>query len=159
MVTVLAQVEAIINFRPITKVSDDPRDPEALTPAHLLYPGVKLTNSVCALPPAPPGGEVLRYSFQRARSLVDAFWKRWSNDYLSTLRERQKWNKSKDDLKVGQIVLLVDEVKSRNDWKLGRVKSVSGDDTHIRTVEVQTGAGNSRTFKRDITKVVALELD
>ena len=159
LVTVLAQVEAIINYRPITKVSDDPRDPEALTPVHLLYPGVKLTNSVCALPPAPPGGEVLRYSFQRARSLVDAFWKRWSNDYLSTLKERQKWIKSKDDLKVGQLVLLVDEVKSRNDWRLGRVKSVSGDDSHVRTVEVQTGAGNRRTFKRDITKVVALELD
>ena len=158
LVTVLAQVEAIINYRPITKVSDDIRDPEALTPAHLLYPGVKLTNSICALPPAPPGSEVLRYSFQRARSLVDAFWKRWSHDYLSTLRERQKWNKTKTDLKVGQVVLLVDEVKCRNDWKTGRIVSVSGDDTHVRTVEIQSGP-KGKIFRRDITKVVALELD
>ena len=159
LVTVLAQVEAIINYRPITKVSEDPRDPEALTPAHLLYPGVKLTNSVSALPPFPPGKQVVRYSFQKARSLTDAFWKRWSHDYLSTLRNRQKWIKTKNDLKVGQIVLLVDEVKSRSDWKTGRIKSISGDETHIRTVEVQTGAGNGKIFKRDMTKVVALELD
>ena len=59
-------------------------------------------------------------------------------------------------LKVGQVVLLVDEVKHRNDWKVGRIQSVSGDDSHIRTVEVKVGG---KTFKRDVTKVVALELD
>ena len=57
------------------------------------------------------------------------------------------------------MVLLVDEVKARNDWKTGKIKSISGDDSHIRTVEVQTGANNGRTFKRDVTKIVALELD
>lgn len=36
LLTLMAEVEAIINGRPITKVSDDPRDPEALTPNHLL---------------------------------------------------------------------------------------------------------------------------
>ena len=159
LVTVLAQVEAIVNYRPITKVSNDPRDPEALTPAHLLYPGVKLTNTISVLPPAPPGGEVLRYSFQRARSLVDAFWKRWVRDYISTLRDRPKWLKTKDDLKVGQIVLLVDEVRARNDWRCGRIVSVSGDESHIRTVEISLGAKNGRTLKRDVTKIVALELD
>ena len=55
--------------------------------------------------------------------------------------------------------MLVDEVKHRNDWKVGRIKAVSGDDSHIRTVEVQVGARNGKTFVRDITKVVALELD
>ena len=101
----------------------------------------------------------MRYSFQRANSLVDAFWKRWSRDYLSTLRERQKWSKTKTDLKVGQVVLLVDEIKHRNDWKTGRITSVSGDDSHVRTVEVSLGAKNGKTFRRDITKIVALELD
>ena len=91
--------------------------------------------------------------------MVDAFWKRWSRDYLSTLRERQKWNKTKTDLKVGQVVLLVDETKHRNDWKTGRIVSVSGDDSHVRTVEIRSGARNGRIFSRDATKVVALELD
>ena len=39
--TLMCEVESIVNGRPITKVSDDPRDLEALTPNHLLllHPG------------------------------------------------------------------------------------------------------------------------
>jgi hypothetical protein len=36
LLTWMCQVEAIVNSRPITPVSDDPRDAEALTPNHLL---------------------------------------------------------------------------------------------------------------------------
>ena len=34
--TLMCEVESIVNGRPITKVSDDPRDCNALTPKHLL---------------------------------------------------------------------------------------------------------------------------
>lgn len=34
--TLLCEVESIINRCPLTKVSEDPKDPEALTPIHLL---------------------------------------------------------------------------------------------------------------------------
>ena len=36
LTTLMCEVEAIVNGRPITKVSDDPRDLEPLTPNHLL---------------------------------------------------------------------------------------------------------------------------
>ena len=36
LVTLMCEAEAIVNGRPLTKVSDDPRDPEALTPNYLL---------------------------------------------------------------------------------------------------------------------------
>merc|ERR1712212_994855 len=110
-------------------------------------------------PPAPPTSESLKYSFQKARSLVDAFWKRWAKEYITSLRDRQKWLKTEKDPKVGQIVLMVDEVKHRDAWKLGRITAVHGDDTRARTVEVWTGPGKRGTFKRDITKIVPLELD
>lgn len=45
--TVLCEVEAIINSRPITKASTDPNDLEALTPNHLLL--------LKTLPSLPPG--------------------------------------------------------------------------------------------------------
>ena len=57
----------------------------------------------------------------------------------------------------GQLVLLVDEVKSRDQWRMARVVTASGDDTHKRKVEVKTA--NGKTLKRDISKVVTLEID
>lgn len=99
----------------------------------------------------------MRYSFQKARALVDAFWKRWVQEYVVTLRNRQKWLGTKGDLVEGQLVLMVDEVKSRDQWKLARVISVTGDESHKRTIEVKTA--NGKTFKRDVSKVVPLEID
>ena len=53
-------------------------------------------------------------------------------------------------------MLLVDEQCRRGDWKTGRVVSVDGSDV-VRTVVVRTADG--KTFSRDRTKVVRLELD
>ena len=64
----------IINGRPSTKVSDNPRDPEALTPNHLL-----LLRSGPTLSPGVFAKED-RYSRQRWRHvqyLTDVFWRRW----------------------------------------------------------------------------------
>ena len=44
--TVLVEVEGILNRRPITYVSSDIQDFGALTPADFLYPGVVMHSSV-----------------------------------------------------------------------------------------------------------------
>jgi hypothetical protein len=86
--TLMCEVEAIMNGRPITKVSDDARDPNALTPNHLL-----LAQSNPIFPP----GIFKRsdvYSKRRwcqIQYLTDIFWKRWTCEYLPLLQERQKW--------------------------------------------------------------------
>lgn len=48
--TVLCEAEAILNDRPITKLSEDPNDLEALQPNHLLLMKGK--------PALPPGGSL-----------------------------------------------------------------------------------------------------
>ena len=85
----LCEVEAIVNGRPITKLSDDPRDLEPLTPNHLL-----LLRSGPATPPGNfnKGDNNSQRRWRQVQYLADVFWHRWIREYLLTLQERQKWN-------------------------------------------------------------------
>ena len=121
LLTLMCEVEAIVNGRPITKVSDDPRDPEALTPNHLLL--------LRSGPTVPPGVFVKgdMYSRQRWRQvqyLADVFWRRWLREYLPALQERQKWRSGSRNLMQNDVVLVVDEGVPRSSWPLGRIIEV-----------------------------------
>ena len=99
----------------------------------------------------------MRSAWKRAQSRVNSFWKRWSQEYLVLLHQRPKWQTTHEDLRVGELVLLVDGQRPRNEWKLGRVAEVGGDATHARKATVRVSGG---TFlERDRTKLVRLELD
>ena len=72
-ITFLTEVERILNGRPLTPVSSDPRDLEALTPNHLLC-GVADSSM--------PLGKFLnadgyRREWRKASLLADQFWLRW----------------------------------------------------------------------------------
>ena len=155
--TVIAQAEFILNSRPLTHLSADPMDMEPLTPLHLLHPGVDVSADASMARFGGATAEECRFAHQRSIHLVKGFWKRWVNEYVATLKVRSKWEHTQPDLKVGQLVLLVDELKARNEWKLGRITGVDGGDGRVRTLTLSVGP-NQRVFKRDVTKVVALEL-
>ncbi len=83
--TVMCEVEAILNSRPLTSVSDNPNDLEPLTLNHLLQLKVQ--------PLLPPGLFVNEdlYSRRRWRQvqyIADLFWKRWIQEYLPLLQAR-----------------------------------------------------------------------
>ncbi len=85
--TILCEVEAIMNDRPITKASDDPNDLEPLSPNHLLL--------MKKQPIMPPGVFVKEDCYSRRRwrqiqYMADLFWSRWTREYLPLLQERQK---------------------------------------------------------------------
>jgi hypothetical protein len=48
MVTLLTEVERIMNNRPLCKISNDPKDPETLTPAMLLTPRANWSGWICS---------------------------------------------------------------------------------------------------------------
>ena len=150
--TLMCEVESIINGRPITKVSDDPRDMSALTPNHLLL--LREKQSI------PPGIFVREDNYSRRRwrqvqYMSDQFWKRWVKEYLPLLQERQKWFSSKRNLAVGDLVLLIDPNTHRGEWPKGVISTVYPDKKGIvRQVCVRTRNGY---FDRDIRKVCLLE--
>ena len=153
--TVLAQAELAMNSRPITHVSDEP-GVHALRPIDFLCPGVYTSSGCDLVPPSPPDADALRYSWRHSRALADAFWKRWRRDYVSALQARPKWRRVEDELKVGDVVLLVDDQCRRGDWRIGVINQVDEGDV-VRTVNVKLA--NGKEFQRDRTKVVRLELD
>ncbi|XP_013381171.1 uncharacterized protein LOC106152206 [Lingula anatina] len=151
--TVMCECECIINGRPITRSSDDAFDLNALTPNHLL--AIRGIHSL-------PWGDfhtadTYRKLWRHAQYIVSQFWKRWTNEYLPLLQSRSKWQYAKENLKVGDLVLIVDASMPRGLWPLAIVESVKvGRDGLVRSASVRT---NSSTFVRPISKLVLLEGD
>ena len=150
--TLMAEVAGILNSRPLTPVSSDPRDLEPLTPNHLL-----LLRSNPSLPVGSFGKED-SYSKRRWRQvqyISDIFWKRWLKEYLPTLQERAKWMKPCRSLEIGDLVLIADENVHRGKWPLGKVVDVfRGKDGYVRSAKVKTSL---TVLTRSVTKLCFLE--
>ena len=149
--TFMCMAESVVNSRPLTKISDDPRDPQPLTPNHLLLlkPG----------PGLPPGvfvqQDVLRRQWRQAQYLADVFWRRWLLEYLPELQQHQKWILPRRDLQIGDLVLVRYENTPRYRWPLGLVtETYPGSDGRVRSVQVKTQTG---LYVRPITKICLLE--
>lgn len=154
--TLMCLAEAIVNGRPITTISDDHLDPEALTPNHLL-----LLRSNASLTVGEPDDKDIysRKRWRQVQYLADVFWRRWSREYLPTLQLRQKWHEPVKNLEVGDIVVLVDDKLPRNVWQLGRVIEVyPGTDGLVRSVKVTTKTtGGTCALIRPVHKLCLLE--
>ena len=151
--TLLAEVEAILNSRPLTVENlNDPNSPLPLSPANLLT-----MKSKIIMPP--PGvfqkaDLYCRKHWRRVQHIANEFWTRWRKEYLSTLQSRTKWNEIKKNVKVGDVVIIDNETKHRNDWRLGRVIEVQrGDDGNVRSCKLKTSSGE---LVRPIAKLVLL---
>ena len=149
--TLIIEIEAILNSRPIAPMSDDPNDGEALTPGHLLIGSPMLALPEETFNLAKPG---MLTRWQQISFLKQQFWKSWSRDYLLSLQQKTKWMSPKVDLAEGQLVLVHEDNTVPQMWPLARVtKVIPGRDGRIRVVELQTKNGK---FCRPIHKVALI---
>ena len=146
--TVLCQVGACLNSRPLCAISSDPADYDVLTPGHFLV-GEPL-NAI-------PEGDLTHLKMNRlsrwqlTQQMVQHFWKRWSNEFLSTLQQRFKWTSKRADLQVEDLVLNKDDNPPPNNWSRGRIiKAHPGQDSCVRVVTVKTMNGE---LERPIVKL------
>ncbi|XP_011171790.2 uncharacterized protein LOC105204419 [Solenopsis invicta] len=140
--TLLTQIEAILNSRPLTPLSTDPNDLVPLTPAHFL---IGKTLNAVANPDLThvPDSRVSRW--QLIQKLQQHFWKRWSKEYISELQQRTKWKKPFNKLTEGALVLIKDENLPPFKWRMGRITSVHpGRDQAVRVATVKTSIGSVR---------------
>ena len=143
MLTVFAEVESLINSRPLGYLSSDPNDPQPLTPNHLLLG--------CASPCVPQGpfeeSTNPRKRFAFIQNLAQQFWRRFLWEYVPTLMRRSKWQTKGRQLTVGDVVLLVDFTSSQGKWQLTLVKEVyPGVDGVVQNVLVKTRDGEYKRF-------------
>ena len=74
--------------------------------------------------------------------------------YLRTLFTRKKWLERRENIKMEDVVLIVDSDTSRGEWPLGRVVNTYPDKEGIvRVADVQTKLG---LIKRPITKLCVI---
>jgi hypothetical protein len=141
--TLTTRIEGILNSRPITPNSSDPRDLSTLTPRHFL-----IGQPIHALPEL----EITEVQINRLNrwQLIwqchQSYWKRWSREYLSTLQGRQKWFKTFLNLMIGDMVIVEAPSRPPTEWRLGRITEVhpgSDDVVHVVSVPLRTVSTNN----------------
>lgn len=156
MSTVTSQIEACLNSRPISQISDNVDDLLPLTPGHFLIgePPIvvpersHLDTNICRL-----------NRWQLVQRMVQNFWDRWSQEYLSRLQQRPKWVKKCDNenIKAGTLVLVKDDNLPPGKWSLARILDVHpGSDGLIRVVTLKC---RNSVVKRPITKICLLPVE
>ena len=162
--TLLVDVETFINDRPLTYVSGDVDEPLPLTPSHLLqgrrlrsFPEEILTEEDLKDPGYLEPVNVSR-RYQYVLTLKEHFWRRWTTEYLASLRESyQTHNKAVGTIwpEIGDIVLIHDD-GPRLHWRLGRVSEVyQGISGLPRVAQLKTSTGLTT---RATCKLYPLEL-
>lgn len=165
--TLVTEIEAVLNSRPLTYVSTDDLE-EPLTPSHLL-----LGYRVLSLPDPPLSDdpdyvESANDLSRRMKHLLktsEKFWKRWKKEYLLELREFHRTHRTskgvKDVVREGQIVTVYDEGQPRGLWRMGRIEGViQSPDGKIRSaqVRVQSKTGRTTVLRRPIQHLYPLEV-
>lgn len=149
--TLLTQIEAMLNSRPLEPLSDDPEDLSTLTPAHFLI-GKPLTT----LPEPSVEHSSLSPSarWQLIQKKMQQFWSQWSTHYLQRQQAISKWHHPSNDIKVGSLVFITDERLPPSKWPLARVLTLHpGKDGLTRVVTVKTA---TTTLTRPIAKLAVL---
>lgn len=150
--TLLAEVEFTVNSRPLTHVSVDPDDPEALTPNHFLLLGPALTPQ---LGPFTDADLITKSRWRASQRLADLFWARWLREYLPELQQRRDPHGRGPPITKGDVVLIADPNLPRNVWPRGLITSTyPGGDGIVRAVDVLTKGG---ILRRPTKKLILLQ--
>jgi hypothetical protein len=151
LLTAIVGAEGLINSRPLCYQGDSVDDEPVLTPNHFLHGqlGGQLAPEQLDLDYQP------KKRWVHVQTLIQHVWRRWIREFLPMLNARKKWNIANEDLKVGDIALVMDPQTPRGKWPLGRIiETFPGNDGHVRVVKVQIGQS---TYTRPIHRLCPLE--
>lgn len=147
--TILIQIEAVLNSRPLCPITNNQNEFNILTPGHFLI-GEPLV--------APPerNFELDRKShierWNHIQLTYQRFAKLWKRDYLNNLQNRPKGLKTSTHYKEGDLVLLAEDDVPPTTWPTMIIdKTHPGTDMVVRVVTLRSSTG--KTLKRPVTKL------
>lgn len=156
MNTLVVEIEAVLNSRPLTYVDQDISS-FVLTPAHFLS-----INQKTGMPDIVDHNIDLLATWKRGTEYLNEFWNVWKNHYLVSLRERMikvnKFNKTSMRVpKIDDVVIIKEKLLPRGTWRLGKLVeiNISNDGKH-RSAKVLL-SGNV-VVQRPLNKLFPLEV-
>jgi hypothetical protein len=160
--TILTEAEALMNDRPLTYVSSNIADEEALTPAHLLYgrristlPDSDVTMETATCGTMGNVASITKRAYTQQK-LINNFRNRWKQEYLTALREHHRVTGNNNQMiTVGDVVQVHDD-GPRSQWKLAVIQElIPGNDGKIRAAAIKTKNGLTN---RPISRLYPLEV-
>ncbi len=145
--TGLVVAEGILNSRPLTYRTSDTADPTPICPADLM--AVPLYRPLAGA----PWGWNLRKKWHQLQKRLDHLWSRLRQELQPYLQELTAWRSKRRSLKVGDVVVLMDE-KRRGRWPLGKiVRTEVSHDGQVRRIQVLS---SGTVYRRPISQVALL---
>ena len=155
--TLMCEVSAMVNSRPLVPVSSDPENPSVLSPSLLLTQ--KPASSSGSLGQVEFGTkDAMRSQWKLVQYLADQFWSRWQTEYIDSLQARPKWKSGGDNFLEGDVILMRKTELPRSQWPLGVIDKVfESDDSKVRKVQVSIVVdGQRKSYVRPISELVRL---
>ncbi|XP_073959790.1 uncharacterized protein [Choristoneura fumiferana] len=154
MSTLLCQIEACLNSRPLSILNSDPKEAHPLTPAHFIV-GEPLVTVPENNYESSNIGTLKRW--QLTQVMLQHFWRRWSNEYLTQLMQRYKWALKIPEPEVGDIVLVKEDDLPPSKWLFGRILTKNpGSDGLTRVVSLKC---KNSILKRPTSKLCVLPVN
>lgn len=151
LLTLLIEVEGILNAKPLWYVSPDVADPDPITPNMLL-----MGRRDSSLPQALYDSEDLlgRRRWRHSQVFADTFWSSFISQYLPSPQDRQKWRSDSRELSIGQVVLVVDPCFPRASRPVGSVtKTYPAPGGRVHTAAVQV---KEKIYTRPVVRLIPL---
>ena len=156
LLTVLSEATSVINSRPLNVDNlGDPQSLEPLTPNHLITMKSRVIPSQLAVLNMEQADLYAAKQWRRVQYMIDLFWSRWKKEISQQHMSRAKWNTPRQNLKVGDLVLVIDDQCHRSFWKLARVvETHNSQDGLVRSVKVQLA--DRSTLQLPVQKLIRL---
>lgn len=150
LITLMARIEAWLNSRPLIALHDEPDEHLALRPGDFRigdggsswasWKSPRQSNSALAVAP------------QTSRQ--------WSDEYLTTLHTRSKWQRRQENIQIGVIVAIKNENLPPTYWRLGRIiETHPGGDVRIRNVAIKHAGGTCTTAVQKLCLILSEEIE